>query len=66
MKRISHSFNITWDTDKGLSNVPVQDYCLNKDDHQFILDVTQFKSKAPGMEDPYKNVPTAVKSAFTR
>ena len=44
----------------------VQDYCLNKDDHQFILDVTQFKSKAPGMEDPYKNVPTQVKSAFTR
>ena len=46
--------------------VHVQDYCLNRDDHQFILDVTQFKSRAPALEDPYKTVPTAVKSAFTR
>ena len=44
----------------------MQDYCLNKDDHQFILDVTQFKSRSPALEDPYKNVPTSVKSAFTR
>lgn len=44
----------------------MQDYCLNKDDHQFILDVTQFKSRSPALEDPYKTVPTAVKSAFTR
>lgn len=44
----------------------MQDYCLNKDDHQFILDVTQFKSRSPALEDPYKNVPTSTKSAFTR
>ena len=44
----------------------VQDYCLNKDDHQFILEVTQFKSTAPAFVDPYKAVPTTTKSAFTR
>lgn len=32
----------------------------------FILDVTSFKSKAAWAEDPYKEVPTKVKSAFTR
>lgn len=43
-----------------------QDYCLNKDDHEFILSVTQFKSRQPQLEDAYKSVPTATKSAFTR
>ena len=44
----------------------MQDYCLNKDDHEFILSVTQFKSHNPALTDPYKGVPTGTKSAFTR
>lgn len=53
-------------TSLPIAFVALQDYCLNKDDHQFILDVTQFKSRQPALEDPYKNVPTTAKSAFTR
>lgn len=41
-------------------------YCLSKDDFEFLLDVTKFKTAKPWGADPYKDVPTAVKSAFTR
>ncbi len=33
---------------------------------EYILDVTSFKSKGPWAEDPYKEVPAKVKAAFTR
>ena len=46
--------------------IVAQEYCLNKDDLEFVLDVTKFKTKAPWGQDPYKDVPTQVKSAFTR
>ncbi len=41
-------------------------YCLSKDDFEFVLDVTKFKTSKEWGADPYKDVPTAVKSAFTR
>jgi len=41
-------------------------YCLARDDLDFVIDVTKFKTKAPWGEDPYKSVETATKSAFTR
>lgn len=44
----------------------LQDYCMNKDDLEFVLSVTHFKGTYPWNEDVYKSVPTAVKSAFTR
>ena len=44
----------------------MQDYCLNKDDHTYIQDVTHFKSREDWNKDEYKDVPTAVKTAFTR
>lgn len=37
-----------------------------RDDVDFVLDITKFKSKAAWAADPFKEVPTAVKSAFTR
>ena len=45
---------------------PVQEYCIAKDDFDFVLDVTKFKTQAPWGADPFKPVPTQVKSAFTR
>ena len=39
---------------------------ISQDDFEYVLDVTKFKSKATWAEDPYKKVPTGVKSAFTR
>mgnify|MGYP001806790264 CR=1 FL=1 len=44
----------------------VQSYCINRDQFDFILDVTKFKSKAEWAEDPMKEVDTKTKSAFTR
>ncbi len=41
-------------------------YAMSKDDFEYVLDVTRFKSKADWAADPYKGVPTKVKSAFTR
>lgn len=41
-------------------------YCIARDDLDFAIDVTKFKTKAAWGEDPMKNVPTQVKSAFTR
>ena len=43
-----------------------QEYCLARDDLEFVTDVTKFKTKAPWGNDPFKDVPTQVKSAFTR
>lgn len=37
-----------------------------RDQMDHVLEVTQFKSKAPWAEDPYKEVPAKVKSALTR
>lgn len=37
-----------------------------RDDVDFVLDITKFKSKAAWAADPFKEVPTLVKSAFTR
>lgn len=39
---------------------------LTKDDFDFLVDVTKFKTKSVWCADPYKGVPAAVKSAFTR
>lgn len=44
----------------------LQDYCLNKEDFEYIQDVTHFKGSYSWNQDVYKGVPTAVKSAFTR
>ena len=39
---------------------------MNKDDYTYIQDVTHFKSREDWNKDEYKEVPTAVKTAFTR
>lgn len=39
---------------------------MARDDLEFVTDVTKFKTKAPWGNDPFKDVPTQVKSAFTR
>ena len=41
-------------------------YCLSRDDLDYVIDVTKWKTKASWSEDPMKAVPTQVKSAFTR
>ncbi|GIL93301.1 hypothetical protein Vretimale_15681 [Volvox reticuliferus] len=41
-------------------------YCIDREQFDFILDVTSFKSKATWAEDAFKDVPTKIKSAFTR
>jgi replication factor C subunit 1 len=43
-----------------------QEYCISKEQLEFVMDVTKFKTRSPWGEDPYKEVPTKVKSAFTR
>ena len=49
---------------------PVMDqmhaYCIARDDLDYVLDVTKWKTKSSWGEDPMKAVPTQVKSAFTR
>mmetsp|Transcript_687 Transcript_687/g.1994 ORF Transcript_687/g.1994 Transcript_687/m.1994 type:complete len:1093 (+) Transcript_687:367-3645(+) len=44
----------------------MHEYCMSRDDLDFVLDVTKFKTQGTWNEDPMKNVPTALKSAFTR
>ncbi|GMH33613.1 hypothetical protein BSKO_01447 [Bryopsis sp. KO-2023] len=41
-------------------------YCLSKNEFDFVQDVTKFKSKQPWAADPYAAVDSKVKSAFTR
>lgn len=43
-----------------------QEYCMDREDLDFVLDVTKFKTKAPWGEDPWKPVPPATKAALTR
>ena len=42
------------------------EYQLTKDDFDFLLSVTKFKTRAEWGADPYKGVPAAKKAAFTR
>ncbi|EIE19443.1 RFC1-domain-containing protein, partial [Coccomyxa subellipsoidea C-169] len=44
----------------------MQEYCISRDELDFVMSVTHFKSKAEWSEDPMKGVDTKVKSAFTR
>ncbi len=44
----------------------MSEYALARDDLDFVMDVTKFKTKAAWGEDPMKPIPTQVKSAFTR
>ena len=44
----------------------MHEYCMAREDLDYVLDVTKFKTKGPWNDDPLKNVPTALKSAFTR
>ncbi len=44
----------------------LQEYCISRDELDFVMSVTHFKSKAEWSEDPMKGVETKVKSAFTR
>ncbi|KAK9863122.1 hypothetical protein WJX84_009648 [Apatococcus fuscideae] len=44
----------------------MQEYCINRDDLDFLIDVTKFKTKADWNEDPMKDIPPGVKSSFTR
>ncbi|DBA70377.1 hypothetical protein WJX79_010688 [Trebouxia sp. C0005] len=41
-------------------------YCIARDDLDYVLDVTKWKTKSLWGEDPMKGVPTQVKAAFTR
>ena len=41
-------------------------YCIARDDLDYVLDVTKWKTKSSWGEDPMKGVPTQVKAAFTR
>ena len=43
-----------------------QSYCVSREMFDYILDVTKFKTKAAWGGDPMRDVPTKVKSAFTR
>lgn len=44
----------------------MHDYCMARDDLDYVLDVTKFKTRGNWNDDPLKGVPTALKSAFTR
>lgn len=44
----------------------MQAYCINREQYDFVLEVTKFKSKAEWAADPVKSIETRVKSAFTR
>jgi replication factor C subunit 1 len=41
-------------------------YCISREQIDYVVDVTSFKTKATWGEDPMKEVETKVKSAFTR
>jgi hypothetical protein len=47
-------------------NTCLQSYCINREQFDFVLDVTKFKSKGEWAEDPMKGIDTKTKSAFTR
>ncbi|KAG2453593.1 hypothetical protein HYH02_001811 [Chlamydomonas schloesseri] len=44
----------------------MHEYCIDKEQFDYIMDVTSFKSKAPWAADLFKDVPPKVKAAFTR
>jgi hypothetical protein len=44
----------------------LQDYCINREQWDFVLDITKFKSKAPWAAEPTEGLESKVKSAFTR
>jgi replication factor C subunit 1 len=44
----------------------MNNYCIAREDIDFINDVTKFKSQGAWNDDPMKRVETQVKSAFTR
>lgn len=44
----------------------MREYCISREDIEFITDVTKFKTNGNWGEDPFKAVETQVKSAFTR
>ena len=44
----------------------MQEYCLSRDDLDFVLSVTKFKGKEAWKEDPMASVETQTKAAFTR
>lgn len=44
----------------------LQDYCINREQWDFVLDITKCKSKAPWAADPTEGLGSKVKSAFTR
>lgn len=46
--------------------VHMKAYCINREQFDYVLDVTKFKTKAEWAEDPMKDVDTKTKSAFTR
>jgi len=44
----------------------MREYCISREDIEFITDVTKFKTKGSWGEDPFKAIETQAKSAFTR
>ena len=44
----------------------MQEYCLSREDLDFVLSVTKFKGKEAWKEDPMASVETQTKAAFTR
>ncbi|KAG2439222.1 hypothetical protein HXX76_004584 [Chlamydomonas incerta] len=44
----------------------MHEYCIDKEQFDYIMDVTSFKSKSPWAADLFKDVPPKVKAAFTR
>ncbi|CAK0781580.1 hypothetical protein CVIRNUC_005412 [Coccomyxa viridis] len=44
----------------------MSEYCLSRDDLDFVLSVTKFKGKEAWKEDPMASVETQTKAAFTR
>ncbi|KAF6248320.1 hypothetical protein COO60DRAFT_1100210 [Scenedesmus sp. NREL 46B-D3] len=46
--------------------VRLQDYCINREQWDFVLDITKFKSKAPWAAEPTEGLESKVKSTFTR
>lgn len=44
----------------------MHEYCMSREDLDYVMDVTKFKTKGNWNPDPMGGVPTALKSAFTR
>ncbi|KXZ52854.1 hypothetical protein GPECTOR_8g236 [Gonium pectorale] len=44
----------------------MHEYCIDREQLDYIVDVTSFKSQAAWAKDRFKEVPAKVKSAFTR